>query len=99
MSRPRHYWYGIVRQMIMRSEELKTDKSLQATIFLNAMRDAEEETLKLPNGDLKMKAVRDVLINKTRTYEGVAQDIHYDCNTVQKWVNKFVNLVGKKAGY
>lgn len=99
MGRPRYYWYGIVRQMIMASKKLESEKSVQSAIFSNAMRDAKNETLKLPNGELRVKAVDDVLINKTKTIEGVSQEVHYEHRTVQGWINSYVNLVGKKAGY
>ncbi len=83
----------------MVSDKIAGESSLQAYISMKAMRDAEAETLKLPNGELRMKAVRDVLIKKTKTYEGVALEVNYNWRTVQNWVNKYINLVGKKAGY
>lgn len=99
MSKPRHYWYGSVRKMIMCSKEVQNERTLQATIFSHALEDAFEETRKLPNGDLRIKAVEEILIKKTKTYEGVAFELYYDKRTIQSWVNSFVNLVGKKAGY
>lgn len=99
MGRPRYYWYGIVRQMVMASSKVKNERSMQSAIFTNAMNDAIDETLKLPNGELRIKAVDEVLIRKTKTIEGVAQEVHYERRTVQGWINSFVNLVGKKAGY
>lgn len=99
MSKPRHYWYGNIRRMIMNVPEVLSERTLQATIFQRAYEDAIEETKKLPNGELRIKAVNDVLIKRTKTMEGVALEIHYDYRTVQNWINSFVNLVGKKAGY
>ena len=99
MSKPKHYWYGAVRKMIMSSSEVQKEKTLQAVIFNHALEDAFEETRKLPNGELRIKAVEDILINKTKTYDGVALEVFYDKRTIQTWVNSFVNLVGKKAGY
>lgn len=99
MSRPKHFWYGNIRHLIMNIERFASENSMQSAIFLNAMREADEETKKLPNGELRLKAVNDVLIAKTKTMEGVAQDVHYETRTVQGWINSYVNLVGKKAGY
>lgn len=99
MSKPKHYWYGSVRKMIMSASEVEKEKTLQAVIFNHALEDAFEETRKLPNGDKRIKAVEDILIHKTKTYDGVAMDMFYDKRTIQSWVNSFVNLVGKKAGY
>lgn len=98
MSRPRHYWYSFVKKMIM-SPEIWEDKSLQAAVFRNAIKDATDETLAFPDGELRMKAVNEILIQKIRTYEGVGQEMNYDARTIQRWINCYVNLVGKKAGY
>lgn len=99
MSRPKHYWYGSIRKMIMSSDLIKNERTLQATIFARAFEDAIEETRKLPNGELRLKAVDEILIKKTKTYEGVALEVSYERKTIQNWVTSFVNLVGKKAGY
>lgn len=98
MSRPTHYWYSIVKKMIM-SKELQDDTSKQAMLIKRAMQDARRETRKLPNGELRLQAVDDILIRQIKTYEGVGLDIHYDARTVQLWINSYVNLVGRKAGY
>lgn len=98
MSRPKHEWYGFIRMKISRYKS-ETEKTMQNAIFSNAIADAMEETAKLPNGDLRLKAVSEILIRKTKTYEGMAQELHYDYRTIQNWINSFVNLVGKKAGY
>ena len=99
MSRPRNYWYGIVCKMIKSSNQLENEHTLQSSIFKHAIEDAMAETKKLPNGELRIKAVQDILIEQTKTYEGVAMEVHYDWRTVQNWVNSFVKLVGRKAGY
>lgn len=99
MSQPRYYWYEAVKKMIKMYPKIKNEHTVQATIFGHAIEDALEETKKLPNGDLRVKAVMDILIDQTSTYEGVGLQIHYDWRTIQNWVNSFVKLVGKKAGY
>lgn len=99
MSRPRHYWYGSIKKMIMLSDTVKGERTLQATIFMHALEDALEETAKLPNGELRLKAVDEILIKKTKTYDGVALEVNYERKTVQNWITSFINLVGKKAGF
>lgn len=99
MSHPKHYWYGIARQMIANSDNLESERTLQATIFMRAIEDATEETLRLPNGKERMKAVRAVIINKTKTIDGCANEMYYSPSTIKKWLNSYVNLVGKKAGF
>ena len=99
MSKPKHYWYGNVKKLIMSSDQLKKDRTLQATIMLHAIEDATEETLKLPNGQERMRAVDEILIRKTKTIDGVTQELHYEDRTVRGWIQSYVNLVGRKAGY
>lgn len=98
MSKPRYYWYNIVKGLIKKSKHVK-DISLQATILNTAMIQAEIETLKLPNGDLRMYAVRELLIDQNSTIERVCEKVNYQERTVQGWISSYVNLVGKKAGY
>lgn len=98
MSRPRYYWYNIVKGLIKKSKSIK-EISLQSTILNTAMIQAEKETLKLPNGELRMKAVRSLLIDQNSTIERVCDEVNYQERTVQGWISSYVNLVGKKAGY
>lgn len=99
MSRPRYYWHGIARKMIQRYPMLGEERSMQAAIFRQAIDEALDETAKLPNGELRLAAIKDVLIDQTRTLYGEAAKVNYSEKTVQNWINSFVRLVGKKAGY
>ena len=99
MGKPKYYWYGSVKKMIMHSSNVKKDESLQAYIFKKAIEEATRETLKLPNGKKRMQAVNEILIKQTKTYDGVASELNYEQRTIQSWITSFVNLVGKKAGY
>lgn len=98
MSKPRYYWYNIVKGLIKKSKHIE-DISLQSTILNTAMIQAEKETLKLPNGELRMKAVKEILIDQTSTIERVCDEVNYQERTVQGWISSYVNMVGKKAGY
>lgn len=97
--RPKHYWYGVVWKMITLYKKLQSEDSKQAKLMVQAINEAKAETLELPDGELRVKAVDDILIDRIKTYDGVALDVHYSSITVQRWINSFVNLVGKKAGY
>lgn len=100
MSRPKYYWYGIAKKMAVRYYKYKdAPASKQEITFKAAIEKALAETEKLPDGALRVKAVEDILFKNLKTYEGVANDLHYDWRTIQNWVNKFVNCVGRKAGY
>lgn len=96
--RPKHYWYGIVKKQI--SMNKKADKTkLQTLIIETAIQEANKETLKLPNGELRLRAVNDILIAQRHNYEGVAYELNYSEKTIKNWINSYVNLVGRKAGY
>lgn len=97
MSKPKHKWYGVVKKLIMC--DYYKGSSPQAEGLRNAMEAARQESEALPNSTLRLKAIDEILINKTKTYEGVGQEIHYDARTVQSWINSYINLVGKKAGF
>lgn len=99
MSRPRHRWYGFVRASIEHMRESSPEDSIQDAIFFHAFNDAVSETLKLPNGDMRVEVVENVLVKRISTIEGEAMRIHYSDATIKGWVNSFVNLCGIKAGY
>jgi len=97
MSRPRYYWYGIVRKQIRLNATI--DQSEQSDKIRDAMKATEQEFKKLPDGELRLKAVKDILIDNRLTYEGEALEINYSWQTVKGWINSYVNSVGRKAGY
>ena len=96
--KPKNYWYGIVKKQIGISKA-EGKGSLQSLIIENAITEANRETKKLPNGDLRLQAVKGILIDRTSNYEGMALQVNYSERTIRKWINSYVNLVGKKAGY
>ena len=99
MSNPQFYWYPISRKMIENIKVIENEKSVQAIVFTNAIYEALEETAKLPQGDLRIRAINAILINKTKTCEGVAQELFYEQRTINNWIRSFIKLVGRKAGY
>ncbi len=74
-------------------------QTFQEYILMKAIYETEAFTLKLPNGEARMKAVEEILYKKRKNYDGMALELHYDWRTVQNWITSFVNSVGKKAGY
>lgn len=98
MSQPKEYYYTDIKKWIMMSDKLPNDRPQMQT-FQRALHDAIDETSKLSNGELRMIAIDEILFAKTKTYEGVAQELHYERRTVQGWITSFVNLVGELAGY
>lgn len=99
MGKPKYYWYGIVKTMIMNAPKHSPNESEQLAKINEAMVDASDYIRTLPNGDLRMKAVDMILIRQTKNYEGAAMELHYEAKTIQKWVSNYIYLVGRKAGY
>lgn len=97
MSRPKYCWYGFVKRMIING--YYNQDSENAIKLREAMEEVEKQTLELPNGEERMKAVDEILIKHTKTYDGVALELHYHKNIIQSWVTKYVNQVGKKGGW
>jgi len=57
-------------------------------------------SLELQNNGIKTKY--DFNVKKNEFYLVVTEvqdEDDYDWSTIQNWVNKFVNMVGRKAGY
>ena len=96
MSRYKNIWYGDVKKLIMKGYYLENTEI--ATRLREAMEEVEEQTLHLEDGEKRMKAVEEILIKRTKTYDGVALEFHYHVNVVKHWVSQYINQVGKTAG-
>ena len=58
MSRPKHDWYyHAVRQIRKYPDELAREGTLQANVWKGAVERTLEHTRKMPDGDLRVKAV------------------------------------------
>lgn len=99
MSKPRNWWYGEVKKWVMRYPKLKDEKSDMAKKFVKAIESTLEETKKLEASEYRLKAIDMVFFRNTHTIDGVAEKIHYSPSQIQRWLNKFINEVGRKAGY
>jgi hypothetical protein len=62
---------------------------------MEAVDRAIEQTLKLPDGELRMKIVEMVLIDNTHTLNGAAQACYVSYHTAQRKLVAFVKLVDK----
>lgn len=99
MSRPRYWWHMHIKAAIGRYKLLKSDSSEQSDRLSSAIKWAERETRRQVDGDLKMKAVKMVLMDRTHTSEGAAMKLYVSERTIHTWCSNFVRLVGKRCGY
>lgn len=97
MSRPKHYWYINVKRMLGHMK--KFTGSPQEIDFVKAYKKAIDETRKMPDGELRIKCIEGVLVNHTMTVISASMEVGYSERTVQGWINRFVNTVGKYDGY
>lgn len=97
MSNPKYYWYEIVKKMVYRYPRL--NDSEQAQRYKQAIEEALEQIKAEENGDEKIRAIELVCFEKRYTLDGAAYKMHYHRNTIQRWITKFINTVGKNAGF
>lgn len=91
-------WYSEIKRRIGEGR-WKKPVTFQDYVLMKAVLEARLETEHLPNGELRLQAIEEILIKKSKNYQAFARDNYYDSRTVQRWINSYVNLVGKKAGY
>lgn len=99
MSRPRNWWYPIALLVIKNYDKLFEMSSPAISIWEYALNRAIKDTKDSDNGNDKIKAVKLVYFRKEYTAAGMAQELGYSEVTIRRWLNSFVNLVGKYAGY
>lgn len=99
MSRPKNWWYGLVKRMISDIPRIREEDTLQARSFTEAYERAVQETLKLEDGDKRIQVIENVLIYKTARIADESKRLYYSKDTIARWISKFVNLCGEKAGY
>lgn len=83
----------------MESPSHDKEESLQQYIISMAMEKANKETLKLPNGEERLRAVEIVLIKKNKNVYGAALELYCSSRKVERWISSYINLVGRKAGF
>lgn len=97
MSRPRHKWYGEIKRRILEGK-WQEPESFQDYLLMKAIYEADKETIKLPNGDERMKVIKIVMIDH-KSYTQAEFETYNSTRNIQRWITSYINLVGKKAGY
>lgn len=99
MSRPKYYWYGIVKKMIMRYPQYKESNCKQEKQYAKAIERALEYTGTMELAESRLKAIDLVLFKQTHTAEGAALHLNYERRNIDRWISQFVNRVGKEVGF
>ena len=99
MSHPRHWWYTDIKRAIMRSPSFRFRTEPEYQRYTEAIDKALADVKTMNNANERLYAINEVLIKKTLTIDGVALRTNYSWRVVQKWINDFVNSVGKYKGF
>lgn len=97
MSRPKYEYYGEVKKRIRGYTKDRPIVTIMQGIYDTAIARAMEDTLRMPDGEERIKVVEYVLI-KGGSYIEASFRYHYSDSTVTRWVSQFVNLVALYSG-
>lgn len=105
MSRPRYDWWSYVKGMIRRYPALEQEfrlrgKDMRANRLreLTAVRNALRCTRALPDGYLRERLVRLVLIERRLTIEGAALKLYVSARTARRYHQDFILRVAAGFG-
>lgn len=99
MSKPRYGWWGYVKWMI-RQYPAREGKYIQGKALDErmAVQRAIDQTMKLDNGQDRLRVVDLVFFKQTHTLEGAALMVPCSYDTAQKYHAQFIKLVAKNYG-
>lgn len=99
MSKPRYGWWGYVKWMI-RQYPAREGKYIQGKALDErmAVQRAIDQTMKLDNGQDRLRVVDLVFFKQTHTLEGAALMVPCGYDTAQKYHAQFIKLVAKNYG-
>lgn len=99
-SRYKNYWYGVVLRMIKEYPEIRAGTSLQEYIFTHAIEKALEETAAIKEtGKDRVQAVRWIYFEDRYTLNEAAYRLNVSRGTMLRWLQAFVRMVARNAGY
>lgn len=93
-------WWGYVKSFIRKYKYLKDNESLKGVEAreMEAVKQAMEDTRKLPDGEQRLKLVDIVFWKKTHTLEGAAMTLYISRRTAIRWHSDFIKLTAAKFG-
>lgn len=99
VARYKYFWHQMVLGMLKHSKILENQDTPQAAVFEAALRKTIRETENMQDGPDRIRAVELLYIKKTKTKEGVADELHVSTRTVDRWASAFINRLGHNMGY
>lgn len=99
MSKPRFFWYGMVKDLAGRSLRGQiSDNSDMGKIINRAVKAAYRRTRSLTDGAERVYAINSIIKERKKNAGGVALDCYICERTVNKWISEFVHLVAAEMG-
>lgn len=97
MSRPKYEYYGEVKKRIRGYAKDRPIVTIMQGIYDTAIARAMEDTLRMPDGEERIKVVEYVLI-KGGSIDGATYRFGCSYSTACRWTSRFVNAVALYSG-
>lgn len=99
MSRPRYYWFGIVKTIIYQYPERINRSTPKGEEAYRCIRTALAKTENSEDGAERLKLIEMVFFKRTHKVFGAAREIHISESTAKRWISDFVYIVAREMGY
>lgn len=102
MSKPRYRWWNYIKSCLRSYPAMSRNADAlrgQDLKEYRAVRQAIEETERLPDGQERLSLVRPVLMERSLTLEGAAMKCHVSVATAKRWHQSFIRLTARHMGF
>lgn len=100
MNKQHYPWWGHVRAIIQAYPgQIGKDLSRVETMNYEAVKAAIEATERMENGEVRMKVIRMVHLDRTHTVEGAALRIPCEKTTAYRWQKAFFEEVARNRDF
>lgn len=99
MSKPRFFWYGMVKDLAGRSlrGQIRNDSEI-GKLINRATETAYSRTESLADGRERIHAINATVKSRKKSVGGVAMDCHTCERVIVKWTSEFVYMVAAEMG-
>lgn len=99
MSKPRFFWYHVVKQVAVWSLRGQLADDCWLLIFINScVKTAYERTRKRKDGKRRCQAVDLLLVEGHKSVSGVAMQLHVADRVAVRYISEFVYDVAEEMG-
>lgn len=99
MSRPRFFWYGMVKDLAGRSLRGQIPNNSEIGKIINrATKTAYRATESLTDGKERIYVINATIKAQKKSVSGVAMDCHTCERVIVRWTSEFVYMVAAEMG-